>query len=118
MTKKLHYLILGSSTIFIILILFSNISFNCLFESLFGIECGTCGLTRGFNEILRLNFFKATQYNLFSIPVFIGVTIYYLISISDLVLKKDNIFKLYDAVIKYQVVIYICYFISLLYNNI
>lgn len=117
MTKSLHYLILGTSTIFILLILFSNISFNCLFESLFGIECGTCGLTRGFSEILKLNFYKATHYNLFSIPVFIGVSIYYLISISDLMLNKNNVFKLYDAVIKYQVVIYICYFISLVYNN-
>lgn len=43
----------------------------CLFKTLFGIPCPSCGMSRAFCSISRCEFRKACQYNLLSLPIYL-----------------------------------------------
>ena len=66
----------------------------CPIQSLFGISCPGCGLTRGFISILHLDFYKAIQYHILSIPLFIGIVLYTSFAIVDILFNKDYIQKI------------------------
>lgn len=66
----------------------------CLFKRVFGISCLGCGLTRGFIAILRLEFKKATDYNVLSVPLFLGIGIFSFCCVIDAVWGKDFVEKI------------------------
>lgn len=117
MKTKYHYLLLGVIICFLVLFLNSNIPFECLFRKYLNIKCGTCGLTRGFIAVLQLDFLAATKYNLFTIPLFFSLIVYFLISLFDIVTRRHYINYFYNFVYKSKYIILICYTINFIYNN-
>lgn len=63
----------------------------CPFNNILKIRCFGCGLTRAFIEILNLNFKSAFYYNVLSIPLFICIVLYYLLSLFDIIFDKNYI---------------------------
>ena len=63
----------------------------CLFQNVFGIPCLGCGLTRGFIAVFRLDFALATQYHVLSIPLFIGISVYSVLSVTDILLNRNDL---------------------------
>lgn len=46
---------------------------TCIFKQVTGISCPSCGMTRAFYSILKLDFLGAFQYNILSIPLFVFI---------------------------------------------
>jgi len=40
-----------------------NVNFSCQYKQLFGVECRSCGVTRGLKECLKFDFIKANRFN-------------------------------------------------------
>lgn len=121
--KRYSLYSLGIGTIFFCVLYVITKIFNislCLVKNLFGISCFGCGLTRGFICILELDFKKAIEYNVLSIPLFISIFLYTTFSIIDIVFSKEFINKTDDFLSKkYMFVVYIVILIlSTILNNI
>ena len=86
---------------------------------MFGICCPGCGLTRGFIAILQMDFIKATELNVFSIPLFVAVSCYSILSVYDVFYSRNCINKLENFLSKKYM--YPIYFMLLImgyfYNN-
>ncbi len=84
-----------------------NISL-CIFNNLFGIPCPGCGMTRAFISIIKLDFVSAFQYNITSIPLFLGILIYCVLCFMDF-FKKTNYLSLFENFLlkKFMFVLYI-----------
>ncbi len=95
---------------FIILFILSKIFKGslCLFKHIFGISCFGCGMTRGFISILKLNFFSAFRYNALSIPVFIGIAVYSVCAIIDVLFNKNYVCNMEKQLgRKYMFILYV-----------
>lgn len=80
----------------------------CPIRTWFGIACPGCGMTSGFMAILRGDFITAFQCNVLSVPLFIGIALYCIFSVTDIVFKKDYIFRIETQLSKkYMFLIYI-----------
>lgn len=93
--QTLHSLIAG--LVFFCTLYFISAVFKfplCPIKRFFGISCPGCGLTRGFIAILHFDFSAATQYNLLSIPLFIGILVYGVLCIVDIIFDFNNIERL------------------------
>lgn len=86
--KKLVLLILTILLVFGILVVFVC-PMDCIFKSITGIPCPSCGLTRGFRALLKGDIVSAFNYNILTIPIFIFLLILIFLFIIDLILKKD-----------------------------
>lgn len=75
-------------TIFLLVI--EIIPVNCFFKQITGISCPACGMTRAFHSIMNFNFYKAFSYNILSIPLFIFISISFLIFIYEIISNKFN----------------------------
>ena len=109
--EKRHSLYsLGAGSVFFAVLYFLTKLFGCSLcpiNNLFGIRCLGCGLTRGFICILEMDFIEATKYNLLSIPIFIGIAVYVLVLLTDVLFGKNNI-KIIEKIISkwYMFVLY------------
>ena len=119
--QALHSLIAGLIFFVFLYIItrFFQISL-CPIQNLFGVSCFGCGLSRGFLAILSLDFKKALQYHVLSIPIFIGIIIYGLLCFSDIFLERNDlerISKFFQK--KYMFILYlIILFLSVYLNQI
>ena len=67
-----------------------------------------CGITRGIKCILKFKIIESFKYNLLSIPVFLSITLFYIIYIFSIILKKEYIYCYYNYfVIHYKTIIVI-----------
>lgn len=83
---------LESIALFIALYFLTKI-FNaslCPIYHIFGKKCFGCGMTRAFISILQLDFISAVNYNLLSIPLFIGIVTYCLFLLTDIIFDKKH----------------------------
>ena len=115
MQNKKYINILMISGIFILFIIFF-FDVHCIFKTVFQIPCISCGLTRAFKCILKLDFITATKYNVLSIPLFIMITTFYITYFISIIFKKDYIYKLYNLLCKYYNVLIIFLIIGWLIN--
>jgi hypothetical protein len=58
---------------------------SCLMKQLTGLSCGSCGLTRSFQAIVRGNFLTATLHHALGIPLFFFFMFFGFIALCDLV---------------------------------
>lgn len=63
----------------------------CPLKSIFDISCPGCGLTRGFIAIMKLDFYAAVKYNVLSVPLFLGISVYSILAVIDVVYDKNLI---------------------------
>ena len=63
----------------------------CLFYRVFGIPCFGCGLSRAFVCIMHFDFAGAVEHHVLALPLFVGMFIYFVICVFDLMLNTDLI---------------------------
>ena len=81
-------------------------------------DCWGCGLSRGFIAILSFDLKSATMHNVFSIPLFVGIVIYALLCISDILFERNDLEWLGNRIgKKYTVILYLIAFLLLVYLN-
>ena len=76
----------------------------CLFRNLFKIPCPGCGLTRGFIALLHMNLREATKHNPFTIPLFLGILFYSVLSVTDILWERNDVERLECACKKWYVI--------------
>ncbi len=80
--------------------------------------CASTGLSRGFSEIMRLNFNSAQKYNKNSIPIFIFFLFQLILRlILAKILNKRNIKTILFSDIAFSVLLYIYSFSGLVFVN-
>jgi len=84
--KALTALLLG---LFLFILVTYWIPFRCPWLWLFHVECPGCGLTRAFQEILRLRFGAAAKYNILALPLFFGMGAVAICILVDFVTRRD-----------------------------
>lgn len=90
----------------------------CPIQSILGVSCLGCGLSRGFIEILSFNFARATQFNVLSIPLFCGILIYAIICVSDILLERNDLEKISQfSKKKFMFAVYLIIFVVSAYFN-
>lgn len=118
--QALRSLIVGF-VCFCVLFLFSKyISVPlCPIKNIFNISCLGCGLTSGFIAILKFDFASAFRYNILSIPIFLGIVIYTVLCITDIVFQKNNIEKVEKVCMKKISIVFflIVAIVSMIINN-
>lgn len=107
--QTLHSIIVGF-VYFIIIYLFTRKVDGsiCPIKNIFGISCFGCGMTRGFIAILKLDFKSALNYNILSLPMFIGICLYAFFTIIDLLSNNNYIYKIEKILSRiYMIFVYI-----------
>ena len=66
----------------------------CPLKNILGVRCFGCGLTRGFIAILKHDFSSAMDYNILSIPLFLGIVLYICFIVIDILFSKNFTEKL------------------------
>lgn len=101
--------ILGFLAVFIF-----NIPMPCIIKRSIGISCPSCGITRSFYSILRLDFVSAIKYNILGIPLFIFFLISFIVILVDIILNKDTYLKNMNKILQNKVFIIILFLLILL----
>ncbi len=109
--RKRHTLhSLGAGFVFFVILLVLTKFFSvslCPIKNILNIPCFGCGMTRGFLEILRLDFKMAYEYNVLSIPLFFGIAVYCTLTVIDIFFNNDFILKIEKQLSKkYMFLIY------------
>lgn len=93
--QTLYSLSIGSVLFAILAVLTKYFDVSlCPIKNIFGISCFGCGMTRGFISILHFDFKAAFEYNVLSIPLFVGIGLYTAFALADIIFNKDYIIKL------------------------
>ena len=111
-----------NSIILIILICFlcfvATIPVTCIFQTVTGISCPACGMTRAFLALFHFDFLKAIYQNILSIPLFCFLVISVFMLCKDFVKNEFRyIPKVLDFLGKYWLWVLILLFISFIFNN-
>lgn len=53
----------------LILVFVFLLDYNCLFKSVFHLPCAGCGITRGFEALMKFNVNESFRYNLLALPI-------------------------------------------------
>ena len=93
--QALHSLVAGLAFFTVLFIVTSIFKITlCPIHRFWGISCFGCGLTRGFIAILRLDIGGAIRYHILSIPLFVGIVLYAIFCITDILLGRDDLARL------------------------
>lgn len=91
---------------------------SCLFETLTGISCPACGMTRAFLAMLRFDFLSAIYYNILSIPLAIFLAYAIIRLIIDFIQNHSTFLEgVLKFLQKYYLIILLLLGISFLFNN-
>ena len=88
--KKIIF-VYGLGVLGLIIIRNTPISIPCLFKLLFNMPCPGCGLIRAFVLASQFDFVNAFKMNILSIVLMIGMSVYFICALVELVLKKPAI---------------------------
>ncbi len=111
------------SIILIILICFlcfvATIPVTCIFQTVTGISCPACGMTRAFLALFRLDFLEAIYQNILSIPLFFFLIIGIFMLCKDFIKNEFSFIpKVLTFFEKNWIAILILIFASFIINNI
>ena len=117
--QALHSLIVGFALFCFFSIITKYFSFSlCIAKNIFGTPCPGCGLTRGFLAILRFDFKAALYHNVLSLPLFIGIVIYAVLCITDILLNRNDLEKAEQyCKKKHMLILLLCVFILSIFLN-
>lgn len=121
-SKIMTIIIIAGILFFLILYVMTIITGSslCPVKYFFNISCFGCGLTRGFICILHMDYLSAIKYNVLSIPLFIGIFLYLLFFVIDILFDKNLIGNIEVILLKkYMHCVYsVILMISVVLNNI
>lgn len=89
---------------------------ECQFKKIFNISCSICGMTRAFIFILNGNIISALKMNLLSIPLFIMITLFVILYLLNIILKKEYVYKFYNYIIKHYKLLILIFIINWIIN--
>lgn len=84
----------------------------CLTYNIFKIPCPGCGLTRSINYLINGNILMSLKYNIITIPLIIGYTLYSIYYIKDIIKNQNTLAKLIDK--NKTIIIIICVIIVII----
>lgn len=114
MNKKIiNVLMISGILLLLIILIFKPM---CLFKYIFKIPCPMCGITRGIICILNLEIIESFKYNILSLPIFILISIFYILYIISIIFKKDYIYKYYNYFVLHYKIIIIIFIINWIVN--
>ena len=115
----LHSLIAGLGFFSIIYIITRFFSITlCPIQNIFGKDCFGCGLSRGFVSILFFDFYSAIEYNVLSIPLFLGILAYAILCFSDILFERNDLERIEGVMMKkYMIAIYLIILCLSIYLN-
>lgn len=117
LTKKNKILILFSYIgLILIFLLYMNYNIPCIFKKIFNIPCPSCGLTRAFKLILKLQITKSLSYNILTIPIIIILSTILISTIIDIIFNKQYLNKILNKIIKNYKIIILLLIISWIIN--
>ena len=92
----------------------------CPIRAWFGFSCAGCGMTRAFMAVLRGDLIAAVHYNIMSVPLFLGIALYAIFSVTDILLQRDFISEIEKQLSKkYMFLVYIPLLVVVtIFNNI
>ncbi len=86
----------------------------CPIKRFFGVSCFGCGLSSGFVAILQLDLRGAYNHHILSLPLFLGIILYYIGGLIDIFAGTDLIEKAEGFLgKKYMYVVYAIVFITI-----
>ena len=88
--KKDYIYILLSLIICIFLFVINNYKIPCIINSIFGIYCPGCGITRMFLSIIKLDFYQAFRYNPIAFLLLPFVIFYGYLELKTKIFNKKN----------------------------
>ena len=99
----LTLLFCGGGILFLFDTPFSPLGTNtlCLFRNITGVPCPGCGMGRGINHLLHLEFVEAVYINPLSVFVLPAIILTVCWMASDFLLGRETLFKIYLRVDKY-----------------
>ena len=104
--------------LFFFLLIVLNFQIPCIIKKIFSINCPGCGLTRSIDALLKLNFKNSLYYNILGIPLFVILTISYLLIIVDIIKKENYLTSFWLFISKYYKIIIFLLVLSFILNNI
>lgn len=90
--RRRLYSLVEAASLFCILFFLTKLTKGrslCILYNVFHVRCMGCGMTRAFISILQLDFIAAFNYNILSIPLFIGVVLYCNLFLVDIFFGKE-----------------------------
>lgn len=116
MTKKRILIVIAYILLLLIFLFYNEIHVPCIVKTFLKIPCPSCGMTRAFNAIIRLNFKQALSYNMLSIPLFIMLMSIFILNFIDMILNKNYVKKITNIIIKYYYILIILILINWIIN--
>ena len=95
-----------------------GIIIECVFKKIFNISCFSCGITRGFKEIINFNFVESFNYNWLSIPIFILIIYINILLINDIIFNSKKINSFFDLLGQHYKIIILIIIINTIINNV
>lgn len=103
--------------IFILYVYFS-VKIPCLFKSVLGIACPTCGMTRAMLSLLHGDIINTIYYNILAIPLVIILIIIDVVIIVDLFKNSNYLERIWNTLVKHYKIIILLFIVSMIINNI
>lgn len=113
--KHRLYSLTGAVLLFIVLFLLTQLVEGqslCPIYHFFHIKCIGCGMTRAFISLFCFDFFKAVEYNILSIPLFLGIILYCVLLAVDILLGRELV-SAFEGILcrKYMYPVYLVLFL-------
>lgn len=108
MTKKLPLIIIflyAMGVLVFFLIAYTPFYLPCLWKTVTGIPCPTCGLTRSFLYAYRLNIVRAIQMNILTVPIIFGMAAHLTCAFIDLIKGNKMLDKFHSFFAKSWVLV-------------
>ena len=119
MKRIINLLLLVFGISFIIIVTSGIFRFDCLFKTLFNINCPGCGLTRSFRSIFNLDFYSAFNYNILGIPLFIIGIVIGISFIVDIIKNSNRtIIYVFSFLNKYYFIVILLLITTTIINNV
>ncbi len=117
--RILNIVILIPLCVLFVILFVNKIEIPCMFKSIFGFSCPTCGMTRAIKEIFKANLLGALKYNVLSVFIFCFIIISYIFIIYDITKNTRKYIDFMNKVLtKYWYSILIILFVMFFINNI
>ena len=99
----------------VILVISINMPFSvpCIWKSALDIPCPSCGLTRAFVLASQFRFIDAVKMNILFLPLAIGMAVFFLCALLDLLYDMQAIRQFNDVMDKKWVIVLVVIFTAL-----